>query len=115
MKKLLLKLLSFFPSKLPLGMSDFKAWADEVVELAELPINDTMHWTLANMLIESDKLSDAKPKRFYVKRLRKAAVNQVAAFVMHDLQSQKVAKDEDAKKAAAARPVESVVQESNVK
>lgn len=90
---------SFIPSKLPIGVSEFDAWADSVILLTSLPNNESMKWALATMILHGDKAEASKPKRFYARCLHKAAANEIAGGIMHMLKEKQKAEMEAAAKA----------------
>ncbi len=92
------KIKSFFPQTLPQGVSAFTAWSDDVIELAGLPNNDSIRFTLATMILHLPSTESAKPKHYFVKALHKSAANQVAAYLIQDLKT----KQQEAMKAAEA-------------
>ncbi len=94
--KLSLKRVLFaFPTKLPVGMTEFANWSNSIIEAYEMPNNDTMKWALAgailhleatstvevNLLIVKLKLplSSRKSKSYFGHYLRKMASNEIAA------------------------------------
>lgn len=102
-KKLLNTILSYFPSPLPIGIAEFEKWSDDVLALTSLPNNESMKWSLATMILHSDKGASHKPKRYFAQCLHKAAANEIAGAYMHDLKEKQKAKmQEEAAKAAQA-------------
>lgn len=108
MKLLLKRILSYLPTPLPVGLSEFHKWADSIIELSgEYADPDSMKQALANMIIHASpaKASDTPrshvPKQFFVKGLRKGAANQVASYVFQEIRTKQVAALEAAKKAEA--------------
>lgn len=102
LKKLLNIVLSYFPTPLPIGISEFERWSDSVLELTPLPNNESMKWSLATMILHSDKGDAYKPKRYFARCLHKAAANEIAGAYMHDLkEKQKVKMQEEAAAQAA--------------
>lgn len=109
MKLILKRLLSRFPSKLPVGVADFNTWADSVIELAG-PYSDpdSMKQALANMIMHAgpkkgtDMPRGAIPKNYFVNALRKGAANQVASYVFQEIRNQKQAAVDAAVAAAKA-------------
>lgn len=88
--------LSYFPSKLPTGVTAFHAYADEVIELTG-PIADvdSLKWAIANQIIHLPPQTSYKPKQYFVRSLMKAAANQIASSVFQDikLKQQKAAQE----------------------
>lgn len=97
--KLLKKLLSYLPSKLPVGMTAFHEYSDEVIELSgKFADEDSMRWAIANMVMHLPSTKDKVPKNYFVRCLRKTAANQIAGQVFIDIKT----KQDEARKAAEA-------------
>ena len=102
-KQLVNVVLSYFPSPLPIGITEFEKWADSVLALTPLPNNESMKWSLATMILHSDKGDAYKAKRYFARCLHKAAANEIAGAYMHELkEKQKRQMQEEAAKAAQA-------------
>lgn len=101
MKRFILRLLALLPTSLPKGVIEFETWANSIIELADMPNNDSMKFTLATMILHLDSTSAYKPKEFFIRSLKKAGSNQIAAQIMHDLKT----KQQEEMKAQAAQPV----------
>jgi len=99
---------SFFPTRLPIGMTAFEKWATTVIRLSGCPDNRSTRFSLSVMIMHGKKAR--VPKRFYALQLYKAAANEVAHAVAQEVKAQQKADDEAAKaqlqsgKAAAAEP-----------
>lgn len=97
MTNLFKKVAARFPTKLPVGMTEFNAWADSIIDLAgEFADRDSMKYALASNVIHMKHTQDSAPKSYFVSVLRKAAANQVASQVFQDVK----VKQEEAIKAA---------------
>lgn len=100
-------LLSFLPSKLPVGMTEFNSFANDVIELAgEFADRDSMRFAIASMVIHLDSKRGSVPKRQLVNMLRKSAANQVASQVFQELKQKQLdaQKAEQEQAAATAQP-----------
>ncbi len=84
MKKLLLRLTSFFPRKLPTGMTSFNAWVSDIIVLSGLPDNDTVRNAAAGFIFQLPPTMARFPVRKIANMLIKAAANQVAQQVLLD-------------------------------
>lgn len=88
MNKLLLTLKSYFSTKLPVGLTSFNAWADDIILLSgEFADKDSMRFAIASILIHADAKHGSLPMQFFVKRLRKSAANQVASQVFQEIKT----------------------------
>ena len=111
------KLLAYLPSKLPVGMTEFEAWASSIIALSGKYADEaSMKFALASMVIHADAKYGSLPKMYFVKRLRKVAANQVASQVFQDIktaQAEAMAKQQAESEAAKQNP-SSQENESNV-
>ncbi len=88
MKLLLARFLSYFPTPLPVGVTEFNVWADSIIALSgQFASQDSMRFALASMVIHSDSKRSAVPKHTFVKLLRKSAANQVASQIFQDIKT----------------------------
>lgn len=107
MKLFVKRILAYFPSRLPVGMTEFNTWADSIVELTG-PLADktSMMFALASILIHADSKHGALPKKYFVDRLIKSAANQVASQIFQDIKAEQELQKQQL--TAEATPVESV-------
>lgn len=89
------------PTRLPAGIAEFDAWANDVIQLAGAPNNDSVKFSLAVMILHAGQDEDALPKNLFAKRLRKAMANQVVSQIINDLKAKQDAEQEALKKQAA--------------
>ncbi len=103
MKRLINKLLSYKKTKLPVGLTEFYTWSNSIIDLAgNFADADSMTWALASQVQHLDHKVDSIPKDYFVRTLRKAAANQIAAQVFVDIkekQALKLAEDTALKEA----------------
>ena len=100
-KRLVRHALSFIPTKVPTGITEFHAWAEDIIDLAGAPKNDSVKFSIAAMVPHSNSQDAYKPKRYYVLTLMKAMANQVAYAIVQELKT-KQAEAEAARIAAEA-------------
>lgn len=110
LKYLVARFFGLFPTKLPVGIAEFDKWATEVIELAQFPVNDSMKFTVATMVLHAKSTAAYSSKEYFVTSLIKAAANQVAAQMIQDL---KLKQMEEAKRAAEAQTLLSETVSSN--
>jgi hypothetical protein len=109
MKLLLKKILSYLPSKLPVGLTEFNKFVDDIIELSgQYADRTSMEFAIASMLIHAPSHLGALSKNYFVVRLRKSAANQVASQVFQTIKEQQAQKPVEA---TTTSPAES----SNVK
>lgn len=103
-------LASYLPSQLPVGLTEFEAWAQDIMSMASpLPNNASIRWVLATMIQRLDSARDRVPKRYFVRALLRAAAGEVAHNVMVDLKEKQQAAAKAALEAASG-PQQSPVQ-----
>ena len=98
MNKVLQLLKSFLPTLLPIGLTAFNAFLDEVVALVG-PIASTrdIKWVISNEIMHMPITKHRVAKQHFVRIIRKYAANQLAAHTVN------VLKEEQAAEAAAAQ------------
>lgn len=96
---------SLEPSRLPVGLTEFNKFCDDIIELAgQFADRDSLVYAIASNIIHIKHDCDAVPKDYFVKCLRKAAANQVASdqFVrIKEIHDKRMAEDMAAKQAEA--------------
>ncbi len=86
--KLIKRLLSYLPTKLPVGVSQFESFADSIIELSGPYADiDSMRFAIASMIIHADHKQASLPKNYFVTRLRKSAANQIASQIFQDIKT----------------------------
>lgn len=81
-----------YGSSLPKGVTEFHVWADDIIDLAGAPNNDSVKFMLASSIPHTGPQDARKPKMFYILTLQKAMANQVAYGVIQELKAQQEAK-----------------------
>jgi hypothetical protein len=71
---------------LPIGMDEFDQWADRIISGTLLPADpDSQKFALATMLMHLAPTVDHECDGYFIKSLRKAAINQIADAKMKEL------------------------------
>lgn len=94
-------LLSFIPTKLPIGMDEFNDWAASVLALTGLPDNDSTRFALAGMIAYQKPDRFYTPKRLFALMMLKAAANQIGGAVMYELKEKQKTAEAERKQAEA--------------
>jgi hypothetical protein len=81
------------PSPLPVGVTEFHAWADKVIEAAGAPNNDSVKFALATMILHAGPQDAEKPLSYFILSLKKSMANQVAAGIMQELKAKQQAEE----------------------
>lgn len=90
LRRILKILLAFLPSALPTGRTAFNKWASDIIEITgPLADEDSLRWALAAQIQHSGNgLVDAFPPKIkFVASLRKAAANQIAGGIFHEIKT----------------------------
>lgn len=83
-KRLLNKVLFAIPSKLPVGMAEFDAWADSIIDTYDLPAGvpkDQFKFVLADHVINTNSNTFLISRFKFAIALRMAASKQIAGAV----------------------------------
>lgn len=108
--KLLKLIRALFPSRLPVGVTEFNAWADDIMAMAKSPNNDSVRFALAAMIVNSGDTEAYISKMFFVLQLRKSMSKQIASFIMYDAKQKQ--QDEARKAAEESQKASSLEQQS---
>lgn len=100
MKRVISIILSYLPTALPVGMTDFNKWLDDIISLSKVPDNDSTRFAAAVMIFNLRPDEDRKSKRYFIKALNKGAANECANAVAMGFKAkqQAAAAEEKAKK-----------------
>lgn len=80
---------------LPIGLTEFHEWSDRIIAGAMLPADpESQKFALANDLMHCPPNMAYETDVYFIHRLRKYAINQVADQVRNDLKAARVAKAE---------------------
>lgn len=86
MKRYVNFVLSFLPTALPVGMTEFNAWANNIVELTgPIADKDSLIWVASQEIMRMPPGKSRVPKRTFVNILRKFAANQLAAAKVNEI------------------------------
>lgn len=100
LKRAFKQFLSLFPSPLPVGVTEFGKFADDVYELTgPIADYDSIKFTLAGIIMHMGPQRSTAPKNYFVRSLRKTAANQIAHFVLTEIKNKH---DEAAREAKLA-------------
>ena len=107
MKKLLKLIKALIPSRLPQGVSEFHIWADEFIELYDLPTKDvdSIKFVLATVIMHLGEQTAYKPLFYFYLTICAGASKQVASNIFCEI---KIKQQEEAAKASEAAKLEVV-------
>lgn len=101
-KKFYKILISMFPTPLPLGVSAYEAWLNDIVYLTG-PIADdeSLKWVISQEILRLSPGRDRVSRHRFVKLIRKYAANQIAANKIAEIKDAQKAREELAKQSKA--------------
>jgi hypothetical protein len=83
------RILGFFPQRLPDGMTAFKNWGEDILEIYGLPNEaDYMH-ALATMIMHLGPTIHRKPPFYFFRSIKKTQANQIAYAVIQAIKEEK--------------------------
>jgi len=95
LKKALSYVLAHIPESLPVGGTHYRAWVNEIVDLAgPIADRDSLVFVISTTILGLPTTKDRKSKMFFVRVLRKAAANQVASFFINEIKEAQKARTE---------------------
>lgn len=78
---------------LPLGRLQFEAWSDRIIAAAAIGADvKSQKFALADMITHLGPTEDHKDDAYFIKTLRKVAVNQVSLEIMKELKAEQQAR-----------------------
>ncbi len=83
------RLLHLFPSPLPKGHAEFKAFLEDLYTTYDIPPEDAYKQAVATMIMHLGPTVHRKSRRFFYKSIRKAQANQVAYEMIKQAQEAK--------------------------
>lgn len=117
---LLKRLMSYIPTQLPVGVSEFDAWAQDIMDLAgPMADEDSMKFVIASSLLHIPIKKDGFAvnriaKSRFVASLRKGGSNQVASQVFSDIKEKQARKAQEKQAQEAAQAAaETAAQETS--
>lgn len=105
LRKLGLFLRALFPSRLPVGMTEFDQWSDSFSDIFDMPTSnkESIKFTLASIIMHLGAQDAYKSKFYFYLTMKAGAAKQVAGSYFYEIkQQQKLAAEEAAKKAQEA-------------
>jgi len=100
-KRFIAQIRGRYPSPIPTGLSEFNVWADSIIDTYPLPTahRDSIHFTLATLIINLGPTTSDMPKYHFVRSFRAACAKQVAGQVFQDIKTRQ--REEEASRKAA--------------
>ncbi len=100
-KLLVTKFLYLFPSRTPIGMTEFQNWSTSILRTYGWPENDSFRFSLAAMVINLGPTVKYRSKYWFGVSLHSAASKQIAGEVFRVLKDKQLAEAKAAKLAEA--------------
>ncbi len=92
--------------KLPIGIAEFHAWADDILDTYDMPNNDSTKFALATAIMHAKNGQGYFSRDFFGQVLIKGAANQIAHAVMTELKEKQQAKEAEELAKETARALE---------
>ncbi len=71
---------------LPLGVAEFDVWSDRIIDASMIQADRvSLKYALANIIMQLKPTEDHVEDAYFIKSIRKAAVNQVADAVRNEI------------------------------
>jgi hypothetical protein len=87
---------------LPMGRKEFEVWSDRIIQAAMVTADAaSQKFALSDMILHLGPTEDHKEDAYFIKMLRKVAVNQVADAIRQEIRASKKAEMDAAEKAAS--------------
>ena len=95
LKTFLNQLSSYFPTKLPLGMTEFDAWSASILALlGPIADQDSLKFATATEVVRLGPEVRRISKQYFVRRIKAGAAKQIAGAVMYDMKEKQKAQQE---------------------
>ena len=116
-RRLLSLIQAYIPSRLPVGLSEFHAWAESIIALLppgfeKVPV-DELKWVIATAIQHLDATKARVPKIYFLRLLHKAAASQVASQVFQDIKNKQLEEKAAREAAEAAKKLEATPPEAS--
>ncbi len=99
LKKLYRQARGLFPSKLPIGYTEFDAWAESIINTYKMPTGhrDSVLWSLSNMIMHLGPKDAYKSKYYFYLMLHASATKQIAHGIFNEVKARQKQAEEAAK------------------
>lgn len=110
LKKLYRQFRGLFPSKLPIGYTEFDAWAQSIICTYPMPTQhrDSILWSLSNMVMHLGPKDAYKSKFFFFLMLHASATKQIAHGIFSEVKTRQKQAEEAKNKQSEVTGTESV-------
>jgi hypothetical protein len=102
------QLAGYWPTDLPVGMTDLENFASDIFETYDIPDKRSYRHAVATMIMHLGPQTNKVPKMYFVKSIRKAMANQIAFEKI-----QAIKEEEKAEMEAVKKEAEIVAQDAN--
>lgn len=107
-KRLYKRIKYRFGAPLPVGTSEFEAWATDLIDTYGWPDNPSTRFALTIQVLHADASKKLLPNHYFFLQMNKGAANQIAHGIMQDIKNKQIAlaEEEQRKQQESAKPVE---------
>lgn len=105
--KILKLIRNLFPSKLPVGMTEFETWAEDIVSTygfdRSSQLDRSYRFILASNITTLTQTSASKPKHYFSQVIKAASAKEIAGGVMYKVKQEQSAEVKAIQEAAALK------------
>lgn len=114
-KKYLLSLLTYIPTRLPQGMAEFDVFVDSMIKIADFPTDsvDDIKFVVATLVMHLGPTAAYKPKRYFILAVKAGAAKQVASGVFQEIKYKQQAAAKAAQEKQQAEATANAAQVAN--
>lgn len=94
LRRILLKLRYYLPSKLPKGSTEFQTFCDSILDLYEIPKEDGYYHSIAVMMQHLPATQVFKSKAWFADCIHNAQVRETAFYKIQEIQKRNKEKSE---------------------
>lgn len=110
LKRLVNQVLGLFPSRLPVGVTEFDSWAESIIDTYPMPTSnrDSLKFTLATIIMHQGTQDAYRSKFYFYLTINAAAAKQIAGEIFYSIkqkqkeEAERAAKEEAEKSSGAA-------------
>lgn len=90
LKRLVNQVLGLFPSKLPVGVTEFNTWADSIIDTYPMPTSnrESLRFTLATIIMHQGSQDAYRSKFYFYLTINAAASKQIAGEIFYQIKEE---------------------------
>jgi uncharacterized protein YegP (UPF0339 family) len=112
-KNFLKQIRNLFPSKLPIGTSEFEIWAEDIVSTYEFArsqdLNRSYRFVLASNITTLSQTTAYKAKHYFFLVIKAACAKEIAGGMMYKIKQEQAAEVKAIQEAAANKKAQEAI------